>query len=464
MNAQDISAGVRTVTHAANYFDELKAKAAALAQSRAAQDRGYFSPNEEDQVRGVLISYWQARNALLELITSFRLDTQLSDEDRPAAFLTAFAGALVLIDGARFLRETVHERPLVREKLNEAAPQFGIPAGVYDAIQRSLIGARNAWHLYHAIRYFEEHERQLREMAREAELAPVMDVIERLRHRLDISATQFARARLRMRAAQAYRSLLSDALAKALYGLQKLGGNMLSDQYVRRGHQPALPEEIATRVRSLLNPGDVLVVRKEYALTNYFLPGYWPHAALYLGDVAALSRLGIQDQDHVRPRWLKLLEGDADEPGRVLESMKDGVQIRTLDSPFGSDSIVVLRPRMSASEIAQGLARVMAHEGKPYDFDFDFRRSDRLVCTEVVYRAYDGVGGMQFPLVQRAGRPTLSGSDLIGMAIERRSFDPVAVFIPGGELALGESVMPILRAKLGEPIPATVSVEPKPAD
>jgi hypothetical protein len=453
MNAQDISAGVRTVTHASNYFDELKAKAAVLAQRRSAHDRGYFTPNEEDEIRAVLVSYWQVRNALLELITSFRLDTDLSDEDRPAAFLTAFAGALVLIDGARFFRETVHDRPLVREKLNEPAPQFGIPPGVYDEVQRSLMGARNAWHLYHAIRYFEENQPQLRELARQGELAPVLETIDRLRHRLDVSAAQFARARLRMRASQAYRSLLSDTLARALYGLQKLGGNMLSDRYVRRGHQPHLPAETADRVRALLAPGDVLVVRKEYALTNYFLPGFWPHAALYLGDAATLARLGIQDQDHVRPRWRKLLEGSA-EPGRVLESMKDGVQIRTLGSPFGSDSIVVLRPRLSPAEVALGLARVLAHEGKPYDFDFDFRRSDRLVCTEVVYRAFDGVGPMQLPLVRRAGRPTLSGSDLIGMAIAGRGFDPVAVYLPGGELVTGEGVTPILGAKCGEPTPA----------
>src|SRR5687768_9687178 len=156
------------------------------------------------------------------MIASYRLDVDLSDEDRPAAFLTAFAGALVLIDAARFLRETVHERPVVRQKLNEPAPQFGIPGDVYDTVQRSLLGARNAWHLYHAIHYFEEHQPQLRALAGVGELAPVMAVIDRLRHRLDVSAAQFARARLRSRASQVFRSLLRDTLDRALYGLQKL--------------------------------------------------------------------------------------------------------------------------------------------------------------------------------------------------------------------------------------------------
>ncbi len=443
MQAADIAAGIRTVTHAANYFDELKSNASRLAQRTAGQERGYLTPNEEDEIRGVLISYWQVRNALLELITSYRLDQELLPEDRPAAFLTAFAGAVVLIDAARFLRENVHHRSLVRAKLNEAAPQFGIPERVYESVQESLLSAHNAWHLYHAIRYFDEHESELRNLAA---TEPLIEIIDGRRHRLDVSMAQFARARMRARASGAVRALMFDTLSRALYGLQKLGGNMLSDKYVRRGHQPQLPFSIAEQLKPLLLPGDVLVVRKEHALTNYFLPGFWPHAALYLGDVASLKQMGVDYHAHVQPRWAKLLAMSDVEPRCVLEAMKDGVQIRSLKSPFGSDSIVVLRPHLTSQDIAVAMARVMSHEGKTYDFDFDFRRSDRLVCTEVVYRAYDGIGPVQFPLVRRAGRPTLSGSDLIGMGLSRRHFDPIAVYIPGGELVVGDGAARIISA------------------
>jgi hypothetical protein len=90
----------------------------------------------------------------------------------------------------------------------------------------------------------------------------------------------------------------------------------------------------------------------------------------------------------------------------------------------------------------------MAHEGKCYDFDFDFTRSDRLVCTEVVYRAYEGVGSMTFPLTRRFGRLTLSGGDLMDMALERKRLNPIAVFAPSlaSGLITGETVDSILRA------------------
>jgi hypothetical protein len=71
------------------------------------------------------------------------------------------------------------------------------------------------------------------------------------------------------------------------------------------------------------------------------------------------------------------------------------------------------------------------HEGKPYDFDFDFTRSDRLVCTEVVYRSYEGVGGLRFELTRRAGRLTLAAEDLLNMALERNGFELLAIYAPG---------------------------------
>ena len=110
--------------------------------------------------------------------------------------------------------------------------------------------------------------------------------------------------------------------------------------------------------------------------------------------------------------------------------MRDGVQIRSLASPFHSDSIVVLRPKLATQEIARGLARGLAHEGKPYDFDFDFTRSDRIVCTEVVFRAFDGLGPIKFPLTRRAGRLTLSGNDLIELGLRRDQLEPIAAYVP----------------------------------
>lgn len=440
--------GARTVAHLDVYFEELRLKALDLKRQVAARERGYFTPSEDELARQLLISYWQSRCALFDLVNTYRHDSQLTAELRPSAFLVAYAGAVLLVHAARFLRETFGDSPVVIAKLNEPEPHFGIPGGVYERVQHSLTSPKHAWHLYHAFQYFLANEGQLRELAQDPVLAPCLAVIDRLQQRLHVNQAQYATARLRVRLDQARRGLRQDLLGRAIYGLVKLAGCTTSEISTRPGHKPDLPLSVREQLRPLLRPGDVFITRKEHAMTNYFLPGFWPHAALYLGEAQALVQLGMSEHEHVRPRWEQLLAADPHEPRRVLEALKDGVRIRSVDSPLCSDAVLVLRPRLAPSDIAQALCRGFFHEGKPYDFDFDFSRSDRLVCTEIVYRSFEGVGGMRFQLVRRAGRLTLAAEDLIQMALDRQGFEPLAVYVPGHtpSLCAGGDVDPVVRA------------------
>ena len=193
------------------------------------------------------------------------------------------------------------------------------------------------------------------------------------------------------------------------------------------------------------------MVRKEHAATNYFLPGFWPHAALYIGEGKSLEELGLAAHENWKDRWGRLLDVDGDEPRRVLEAMADGVWIRSVQSPLKSDAIAVVRPMLSDGDLVTALGRGMFHEGKQYDFDFDFTRSDKLVCSEVIYRTYEGVGGIEFNLTSRAGRLTLASEDILDLAIDRRGFEPVAVFAPthGEGMAVGAGAEALLKKTMG---------------
>ena len=425
----DVPGVLRAARHLVFSLKEVRRRAAQLAAQLDAVEKGYFSPAEDEQAQALLVSYTQLRAALLDLIGDLRTDVPPDHPQRSICFIAGYAAALALVEAARFLRAEVEHRPVVRDKLNQRIPEFGIPGGTYDAVQRSLTGAGNAWGLYWADRYFTAHQDQLHQICSTYAAEDLWDYVAQHRQAVDVHPARFAKALGLTRLSQALAALQRNTVMRAMYGVQKLSGELMAGVFVRRGHRPRLPRRIVRQLAELVRPGDVLVVRKEYAITNYFLPGYWPHAALYLGTPGELTDRGVRQDPTVGARW-ELLERAAGDSGRcVLESMKDGVLLRSWMSPLASDSVVVLRPQLDEEAITQAMQRVMVHVGKDYDFDFDFARSDRLVCTEVVYRAYDGLGQMRLPLTRRAGRMTLSGYDLCCLGRDGQCFDVVAAYV-----------------------------------
>ena len=190
-----------------------------------------------------------------------------------------------------------------------------------------------------------------------------------------------------------------------------------------------------------MEAGDVLVTRHDFVLSNLFLPGYWPHAALYIGSDIERDTLGVEIADEIAQRWVGKI--------RSLEAKKDGVLFRPLTETLDVDEVIVLRPDLDKAGIAQGLARAVQHEGKGYNFDFDFFSSDQLVCTEVIFRAYDGLSDLKFKLIERVGRLSLSAEDILDMAINKKGFTAVACYGFEGcrnRLVIGEEVTNLVKS------------------
>ena len=415
------SSEVKTVVDLAQHMVELREAATSLQQTFETRERGYFTPSEEEHVFHLWVSYHKSRRALLELIDEIRVRAGEATVAVAGEFAVAYGAALVLIDAARSLRHLFGDNRLVREKLNEAHLAYGIEQGSFDAIQKSLTRPANAIAIRDANAFYDEHRAMLDELAREdSGLRAVLDVVESLHESTRVAAARYLKALARERGREAFDQVLIAGVQRSIYALQEWGSRLISNISTIPDHVPGLPKPIESQLLESIRPGDIFVTRKENALTNYFLPGYWPHAAMYVGDQ------------------------------RVIESLKDGVRERTMESPFGNDAVALIRPNLDREWIGQAIERARKHVGKPYDFNFDFTRSDRLVCTEVVYRSYEGLGGMTFKLTRRAGRQTLSAEDLLALALSGRTFLPVAVYCPerSHEILQGDSMNDLLRATM----------------
>jgi hypothetical protein len=73
--------------------------------------------------------------------------------------------------------------------------------------------------------------------------------------------------------------------------------------------------------------------------------------------------------------------------------------------------VAILRPKLPPEKIKEAICRAFSHMGKPYDFEFDFFSTDKIVCTELVFRCYDG--DIQFKLVDVLGTKTLPAIEMV---------------------------------------------------
>ncbi len=435
-----------TVVSVHSQFAELKSAANSLLAYVDSLDRSYLTPTEEEATRRLQVSYWQLRQALLEVVFELRERAANDKSEYRELFLPGYAGALVLLDAARYLREVFHQRKLIREKLNEAEPAFGIPSGVYDTVQSSWTRPAHIWSLFEAARYFATLRGRWDSII-DDEQRPLLGIIEQLSSRLQLTWSDYAKVRLRFRVRQLWSYLKGDLLGSAMFQIQKSAGILAADKYLKFGHVPVLPDSIQQALVGLLQPADILLVRKEYALTNYFLPGYWPHSALYLGTKNELETMGQDIQQSLVYRFPSMRHHEKPLAGLVMEAMKDGVRIRGVESPFASDSILVIRPTLREESIHQVICRAILHEGKEYDFMFDFAVATRLVCTEVIYRSMDGLEGLSFPLTSRAGRMTLASEDIVQQALAGRGLEIRATYLPSisDQLLVGDDAFQRVR-------------------
>jgi hypothetical protein len=328
-----------------------------------------------------------------------------------------YTSACLIVRLDLLLLEEVAADSVTQRKLNEGSEMHRIPRKQYTAVFESFTDPAKARSMEQAMRFARRHRQRLDGMTDDPIVGRLVADLERREEVLEPSRRRYL-SRLLAFLGHAIRRTGASARQQALFAALETGGRLASE--LRDHWTPdRFDEDSRCTLEKLLRPGDVLVTRHDHAFTNLFLPGYWPHAALYVGSETDRQRMQIDLDPEREARWC----GDR----RVLEALKDGVLFRPLEETLAVDAVAVIRPQLEGAELARAIERAAQHEGKLYDFDFDFFRSDRLVCTEVMYRAFDGLGPVKLTLTERSGRPTLSAEDLLDLAVDGQGFDPVAV-------------------------------------
>lgn len=250
-------------------------------------------------------------------------------------------------------------------------------------------------------------------------------------------------------------------LFEMYFPLQKNISEWMGDERVARGKEFLINPEQIKIVHSKLQAGDVLIERREWYLSNIGLPGFWPHSALYIGrpeerkllEEDADVQAWVMSQGITSGSFEALLENTypevykeslaSDETAheyRVLEAMSEGVVFTSLEHSANADSLAVIRPRLANVDIAKGLFTSLKYKGRPYDFNFDFRTDSSVVCSELLFYAYQPTKdklGIDFPVTTTAGRPVVTPNNIIKEMAEtygtdKQQFDFI-LFLDGND-------------------------------
>lgn len=403
-------------------LDEMRGKLASIDQAihdlQKAENRSYYKPEEDDRIRWTFVSYLSYRAALIRLAATYASFESVRDPDLQArCFMVGHAAGAVAFEHGLAFVSLYRDNASVRRKLNEAEPRWGLSYGMFDRIYDSVSDDRNL-ELFHeaAGRYDVLRENWVAGAVWPAETFAWLDG-RILRGHAYVREHALSRARAWL--SRLTRRVKEDA-GKPIYSAQSSLSTWIGDTRITQDPPAIRPEQIRA-ARLELRPGDILLERRNWYLSNAFLPGFWPHAALYVGSADDLRKLGIAEHPEVKSRLAAFSTPDAHgESPTVVESVSEGVVFNTLSHSIAADHVAVLRPRkLSPEQIGQAIIRAFSHQGKPYDFEFDFFTSDKLVCTELVYRAYEGF--LRFELVRVMGRDTLPALDIARKFARERS-------------------------------------------
>lgn len=143
------------------------------------------------------------------------------------------------------------------------------------------------------------------------------------------------------------------------YRVKRAVADVLCNLPIPSFQNRTLSDQTPPGLKQDLKLGDVLLRRTEGTSGNLFIPSWWKHAAVYVGN------------------------------GKIVEATFEGVKTTTLEEFFAhGDHVAVVRPKgMNVLERHDIVRYAKQQVGKPYDFDMNFDDDGRLSCTELAYRA-----------------------------------------------------------------------------
>lgn len=385
-------------------------------------------------IREDLYNIANAHECAIDASPQMLADFDISPELRLKALMLSLGAALTLYDN--YLLGVVHfeQDARLRRIINDPDMGFGLVANKLAEATLAANSVEVRRRARRAIDFYEEQKTLFATVHEDSDEAYLMQLIESspsFNYVKKIRVGEIAGNKLVTLERLAI-DRTAEGTAEGIDLLSGLFGNSVGLYESRKGKLFG-DKEALQKVRSQLQPLDILLEKTPFRLTDKLIPGHFGHVAIWTGTRAELVDAGVWEELIVQ-QYADNIENEH----QIIEALRSGVQLSRLEDFMNVDDLAVLRPVFDEGtrqeDAREALLMAFRQVGKRYDFNFDVNTTDKIVCSELAYVSFPA---FDWPTEAVLGRHSISPDNVAQMAWNNIPLRLVA-FYHDGKLVPGE--------------------------
>jgi hypothetical protein len=430
---------------------------------------------QRKETKQIWAQYLDLSIVLQKLIVEYKHLDSFKKRDQLDAYLISYAAYLLFYSsGLDIIENTANIAPF-EVLLDEPIPEYGILRGQYTNLK---------WLIVHIEEFYElvEGYSNYKKMLKKYPIAPASS--ENLRSNKDgqylakLIEERYPLCKQKLESegisnlVQNILDTFKDKTLDILFPIQKNFALFMGITRLTHRKDGFISHRQCKKLIQKAKPGDILLERKEWYLSNLGIPGFWTHAALYIGSPGELKSWSNTSEiiefyrgkdpecasfsdylkRHYPEAYSAYLAGEDGEYNRIIEGLKDGVIFHSVSKSVGiSDHAACLRPRLTKIDIAQSIEIAFQFWGHEYDYTFSMLSDYELTCSELIYKSYEpapGKNGLSLDLSKIMGILTLPANNIAAQFDREYDTNPQLEFILyyGSDLRKGKAYSKNLKA------------------
>lgn len=362
---------------------------------------------EHLKLRRELLEIAEAHECWLEGSEQEWINRGVSPESRLSGVMLSLSSAFLLYDNYLLSVSLFEGDAKLRRLLNEADPGYAVQSAALAKVTLSYNSISNRSRVRRAIKFYERESKRFEQAVAATDETAYLNL-------LITQSPSYSVVRKWSPLYVVGRKIgfLGGVTEDTLSGLERQGMNLFSMVF---GNAVGLVEArkgklyrksvVSSQLHETLQAGDILLEKTPFRLTDKLIPGYWGHAAVWIGSERELRELGIWDTPLVSRYHQQIRQGRG-----VVEALRSGVEMNPLEQFMNIDSVGILRKQgVTKAERVKVILQALRQVGKPYDFNFDVESKGKVYCSKLVYLSYSGI---EWPTKKSLGRTTFTPDDV----------------------------------------------------